>query len=75
MSSIRFTSIVPPLPWTSSIMLSASTMGLSSSISCIVRYRLRSMFVASTMLMMAFGCSSSMYWRLTSSSGLYGESE
>ena len=39
-------------PSTSSIMLSASTMGIPSSMSCIVRYRLRSMFVASTMLMM-----------------------
>ena len=38
------------------IMFRASTMGVSSSISCIVKYRLRSMLVASTMLMMPVGC-------------------
>ena len=47
----------PPLLRTSSIMFSASTMGSSSSISCMVRYRFRSMLVASTMLMMPSGFS------------------
>ena len=42
------------------IMLSAMTMGRSSSISCNVRYRLRSMLVASMMSMMASGRSSRM---------------
>ena len=51
-ASISLMLMVPPLPRTSSIIFSASTMGVSSSISCIVKYRLRSMLVASTMLMM-----------------------
>ena len=46
-------------PATSSIMLRANTMGTPSSKSCMVRYRLRSTFVASTMLMMPRGCPSS----------------
>ena len=73
--SISFTSMVPPLPSTSSIMLSASTMGIPSSMSCIVRYRLRSTFVASTMLMMPRGFSSSRKRRVTTSSLEYGDME
>ena len=49
------TSMVPPLARTSSIMFNASTIGTRSSSSCSVRYRLRSMFVASTILMMPSG--------------------
>ena len=60
--------IEPPLPRTSSIMFSASTIGTSSSISCMVRYRLRSIFVASTMLMMPVGFSLRMNRRDTRSS-------
>ena len=43
-------------------------MGVSSSISCIVKYRLRSMLVASTMLMMPVGFSPMMNCRVTISS-------
>ena len=49
------TSTVPPLAYTSSIMFSASTMGTFSSRSWSVRYRLRSILVASTMLMIPSG--------------------
>ena len=68
MASIWLIRMVPPLPRTSSIMFRASTMGVSSSMSCIVRYRLRSMLVASTMLMMPVGFSPMMNWRVTISS-------
>ena len=54
-SLIFRTSMEPPLARTSSIMFSASTIGTRSSRSCSVRYRLRSMLVASTMLMMPSG--------------------
>ena len=74
-SSISFTRTEPPFWRTSSIILSASTIGTSSSISCIVRYKLRSMFVASTMLMMPRGCSSKTKRRVTSSSLEYGDME
>ena len=37
MASILLMRTVPPLPRTSSIMFSASTMGVSSSMSCMVR--------------------------------------
>ncbi len=37
MSSISLIWMEPPLPLTSSIMFRASTMGMSSSISCMVR--------------------------------------
>ena len=73
--SISFTWMVPPLPSTSSIMLRASTMGMPSSMSCIVRYRLRSTFVASTMLTMPRGRSSSRKRRVTTSSLEYGDME
>ena len=45
----------PPFPRISSIILSASTIGTSSSKSCIVRYRFRSIFVASTIFIMSVG--------------------
>ena len=54
-ASSSLTSTDPPFAATSSIMFSASIMGTSSSRSCMVRYMLRSMLVASTMLMMASG--------------------
>ena len=73
--SILLMSTDPPLPRISSIMLRASTMGTLSSISCIVRYRPRSMLVASRMLMTPFGFSSRMNSRETISSLVYGESE
>ena len=75
MLSIALTSTVPPLPVSSSIMFSATTIGTFISKSCIVRYRLRSMFVASTMLMMALGFPSSTKLRETSSSLEYGDIE
>ena len=65
----------PPLPRSSSIMFSASTMGTFSSMSCIVRYRPRSMLVASRILMMPEGFSSRMNDRETTSSRVYGDSE
>ena len=66
--SSAFTLIVPPFWRTSSIMFSASTMGMFSSISWQVRYRLRSMFDASRMLMMQFGLLRSRNSRVTISS-------
>ena len=71
MPSMRSISLMrnePPLPSTSSIMLRASTMGMSSSMSCMVRYRLRSIQEPSTMLMMPSGWLRSMNSRLTISS-------
>ncbi len=65
----------PPLADSSSIMFRASTIGMLSSMSCRVRYRLRSMFVASTMLMIAVGFSLMRKSRVTTSSLEYGESE
>ena len=47
-----------PLLRTMSIMFTAMTTGMPSSVSCVVRYRLRSRFVPSTMLRMASGRSS-----------------
>ena len=67
--------IDPPFADSSSIMFKASTIGMLSSISCSVRYRLRSMFVASTMLMIAVGFSLMRKSRVTTSSLEYGESE
>ena len=75
MDSIPFTSIVPPFPVTSSIILSATTIGIFISRSCIVRYRLRSILVASTMFIIASGLSSSTKLRDTISSLLYGDIE
>ena len=69
------TSMAPPLACTSSIMFSASTIGTRSSSSCSVRYRLRSMFVASTMLMMPSGFWLMIKSRETISSCVYGRRE
>ena len=68
-------SIVPPLARTSSIIFRARTMGTSSSSNCIVRYKFRSILVASTMLMIQSGRSSNMYLVVTISSCVYGRSE
>ena len=75
MASMAFTSTDPPLPRISSIIFSATTTGMSISSSCMVRYRFRSMLVASTMLMTAFGFSRSTKSRDTSSSLEYGDME
>ena len=56
-SASFFKSILSPFFSTKSIMLTATTVGMFSSRSCVVRERLRSMFVPSTMLMMASGFS------------------
>ena len=50
-----FISTLPPLPVSSSIILSAITVGIRISKSCKDKYRLRSMLVASTILIMASG--------------------
>ena len=54
-SSILLTKTEPLFSLTSSIILSAKTIGTSSSISCIVKYRFLSILVASTILMIALG--------------------
>ena len=64
------TSMVPPLADTSSIIFRASTMGMCISMSCSVRYRFRSMLVASTMLMRPSGFWCRMKSRVTISSGV-----
>ena len=68
-------SMWPLLARTSSIIFSAITIGMRSSISCRLRYRLRSRLVASTMLMMPSGCESIRKSRETISSDEYGDSE
>ena len=62
--------MVPPPAVTSSIMFRASTMGIRISISWRVRYRFRSMLVASTMLMRPSGLWFRMKSRVTISSGV-----
>ena len=52
-----FRSIWSPFLRTRSIMFTATTTGRPSSMSWVVRYRLRSMLVPSTMLRMASGLS------------------
>ena len=47
--------MVPPFSLTSSIILSASTIGISNSISCIVKYKFLSMLVASTIFIIPRG--------------------
>lgn len=69
------TSTVPPLARSSSIMLRARTVGTCSSRSWRVRYRLRSIFVASTILMMASGFSWMIKSFVTISSCVYGRRE
>ena len=56
-------------------MFSATTMGMPISRSCMVRYRFRSILVASTMLMMALGLSCKTKFRDTISSLLKGDME
>ena len=68
-------SILSPFFLTTSIMLTAITIGSPSSASCVERYRLRSMFVPSTMFSIASGVSSTRKFRDTFSSMEYGESE
>ena len=48
-------SILSPALFTTSIMLMAMTTGIPSSRSCVVKYRLRSIFVPSTMFKIASG--------------------
>ena len=60
---------------TTSIWLSATTIGTPNSMSCVVRYRLRSRLDASTMLTMASGLPLERKFRATISSLEYGESE
>ena len=73
--SMRLMSTEPPLPVSSSIMLSATTVGIPISRHCMVRLRLRSMLVTSTILIIPKGCSFSTKSRLTNSSLVYGENE
>ena len=47
--------ILSPFFFTTSIMLTATTTGIPSSVSCVVRYRLRSRFVPSMMFKIASG--------------------
>ena len=73
--SMPLISIEPELPTTSSIILSARTIGTSISKSCIVRYMFLSILVASTILIIAFGFSLSTKFLETISSLLYGDIE
>ena len=54
-SSNSLTRMEPPFARTSSIILRASTTGIPNSMICMVRYRFRSMLVASTILMIPSG--------------------
>ena len=54
---ISFTLIEPPLFRTSSIIFKASTIGILISISCSVKYKFLSIFVASTILIIPSGFS------------------
>ena len=63
-----FTSMLPPLPVSSSIMFRAITVGTCNASSCKVKYRFRSILVASTMLMMASGLEPKIKSRVTISS-------
>ena len=53
----RLRSMTSPFLRTTSIMFTATTVGMPSSMSWVVRYRFRSIFVPSTILMMASGFS------------------
>ena len=75
MASMPLTSMEPEFPVTSSIMFSATTIGIPISRSCMVRYRFLSIFVASTILMMAFGLSLRTKLLDTISSLVYGDME
>ena len=74
-ASMPLTSTEPEFPVISSIIFNAMTIGISISKSCMVRYRFRSMFVASMILIIAFGLSSSTKFLETISSLLYGDIE
>ena len=74
-ASKPFMSILPPLLCTSSIIFKAITIGILSCISCIVRYKFRSMFVASTIFIIPSGFWLSIKSLVTISSLLYGDSE
>ena len=69
-SSRHFISMLPPEAVTSSIIFSASTIGSPNSITWSVKYRLRSMLVASTMLMTASGLPCIRKSRVTTSSAV-----
>jgi hypothetical protein len=69
------TSITSPLFLDSSIILRATTMGTSISISCMLKYRFLSILVASTIFITTSGLSNSMYSLVTTSSGEYGDNE
>ena len=68
LSDRPFISTEPWFPKSSSIIFSASTKGFPISMSCRVRYRLRSIFVASAMFMMTSGFSFIIKSRVTFSS-------
>ena len=74
-ASMPLISIEPEFPVTSSIIFKATTIGIFISSSCMVRYRFRSILVASTILMIAFGISFKTKFRETISSLLYGDME
>ena len=74
-ASILLISIEPPLPLNSSIMLRAITIGTCISRSWTVKYKFLSMFVASTMLIMALGFSFKIKCLEIISSPLYGDIE
>ena len=65
----------PPFSLTSSIILSARTIGTSNSISCMVRYRFLSILVASTILIIPSISLLSRNSLVTISSLVYGDME
>ena len=69
------TSIVVPSFSLMSLLFSATTTGMPSSRSCVVKNRLLLRFVASTMLMIASGCSSRTNSLVIPSSGVNGDME
>ena len=70
-----FTSMLMPFFFRRSHIFKAITTGIPVSISCVVRYRLRSMLVASTKSTMTSGFSFKIKSRVTTSSSVYGERE
>ena len=74
-SSISLTRTEPPFSQSSSIIFKATTMGIPSSSSCMVRYRFLSMLVASTILMIPLGLVWITNSLVTISSLLYGDME
>ena len=73
--SSPFKSISSPFFLTKSIILMAKTIGISNSNNCVVKYKLRSILVPSTILINASGRSFTRYCRATTSSILYGDNE